>query len=96
MQREIAKRIVVNTFGTLSLHENYSGRGMYGKTTTGIVGSLSDFLESISNLFVDYSAEMMDEEDEQMKELIMNNVHDLADAVRELQTDNMGMDTIFY
>jgi len=47
MTLEDAKKIVANSEdGELEVRENYSGRGMYGKTTVGVVGYQSDIQEA--------------------------------------------------
>lgn len=50
MKLETAKRIVdiAEENGIeLKLYENYSGRGMFGRTTTGIVGSQTAIIEAV-------------------------------------------------
>ncbi len=51
MQLKHAKDIMAtaNNMGIeLTLHEGYSGRGMYGKETVGIVGSLGEIVQCIA------------------------------------------------
>ncbi len=66
-----------------SFYESYSGRGMFGKQTAGVVISQKDKLIQLALLIC------MDLEDEQRKEQL---VKDLSD----LRSDNMGRDMIFY
>lgn len=67
----------------LEVYEDYSGRGMYGSTTTGIVGSQSDLFSAIGEVMMSG-----DEED----------IEIVGTALREdtIRTDSMGMQTIFY
>ena len=78
----------------LRLQEDYSGRSMYGGTTYGVVGSLSNFMQAI----------VMTEES------IVEDEHDMAldasgapittqqlvRAMSSIKTDSMGRSTIFY
>ena len=45
MELETAKKL--EECGNVRLHEGYSGRGMYGKTTAGIVGSHTDLYDAV-------------------------------------------------
>lgn len=58
MDRELAEAIVEaieNNGGEAELREDYSGRGMYGKTTTGVVfdGDLVSAIINNADLFVE-------------------------------------------
>ena len=64
------------------IYENYSGRGMYGKTTTGIVG---EFTLTTVLAAVIHSAELLvDENGESMY------------VGEDLSIDNLGLDYIVY
>ena len=65
------------------LYEGYSGRGMYGKTTTGVV------LESFSDL-----AESMWENSHRIAHAIDSG--DLPECIDGFAKDSMGYDTIIY
>ena len=85
MDLQLAKKLVecCNEIGVdAEVYENYSGRGMYGKTTSGITlyCSLGAF---ISALIV--CADMVAEVDEDIR-------HNLVD----MKTDSMGMGIIVY
>lgn len=50
MKLEMAQAIVQTAYGhglRVSLRAEYSGRGMFGKTTAAVVGSRSDITEAI-------------------------------------------------
>lgn len=70
----------------LEVRFDYGGRGMYGSTCPGVVGSLSDFL-----LFVLAIDAIVREEDD------IPYVSDAACYLAErVCTDSMGYDTIYY
>lgn len=78
MTRDAAE--VITAYGG-EIYENYSGRGMYGSETAGVVfDSEADFFEAIADLL---------ENDEEDKE-------EVAKALRKLKTDNMGKSIIYY
>ena len=80
MNIDLAKLLVDYSNDNLSLREEYSGRGMYGSTTAGVVGSLDDFDEAVKKI--------MKNGDEDERQLY-------ADEGR-FSTDNMGLDYIWY
>lgn len=81
MKREIAEYIADNFDG--EIYENYSGRGMFGKTTTGVVLSKElDFFEF---------ARVLIEDD---VDFLPKGV--LEDLENRLKVDNLGMDLIYY
>ena len=102
MEREIAELIV--DFGIdLRLHEDYSGRCMYGSTTDGVVGSESDFMNAIGEAFNDLVERALDvnptsEEkfDNDEHEEIVKLTSELSGVLEGMRTDSMGMDVIFY
>lgn len=64
------------------IYEDYSGRGMFGSTTTAITcDSEEQFNEGI--------AEIMENEDSE-------NISIVAKAVRSLRKDSLGIGMIFY
>jgi hypothetical protein len=66
------------------LHDDYSGRGMFGKSTYGIVvQSLSDFFNTIGDYIQDYADET--------EEIIL-----LGEILSYLKWDNMGLEMIVY
>lgn len=73
-------------FGDLELHEDYSGRGMYGKTTFAVSGDESEFYDTLANSIEAIYAD--DYPDVEMWEL--------ADLLRHIKTDSLGRGTIFY
>lgn len=77
---EEAVEIISNYGG--DIHENYSGRGMYGKTTSGIVfDTLQDFISVLGDV-------MINEESEER--LIV------GEAISQISTDSMGRGIIIY
>jgi hypothetical protein len=80
MELETAKKIVNCSNESLRIHEDYSGRGMMGVTTAGIVGSHTDLYISVEcyleqNPMEDCSPEQF---------------------IDEFRSDSMGMDFIWY
>ena len=102
MEQQIAELIV--GFGNdLRIHENYSGRGMYGSTTTGVTGSHSDFMNAIGEAFnelvqrafcVDPNSEEKIDTDEYAE--VEKLTEELSGVLGAMRTDSMGYDTIFY
>lgn len=64
----------------LDLREDYSGRGMFGKKTAGVVGGLGDIIKSIA-----HAATRLKEEE----------ADDFVDDM-DIAIDNMGRDIIIY
>lgn len=95
MIKEIAEIIVKaakdKELDGFSIYENYSGRGMYGKTTTGVnFPNKSSLLQAVAaaSVMICYKT-MIDE----------SNVITLSDFIEELgkiSQDNMAMDYIIY
>lgn len=99
MNAQVAK-FIVDELGVGELYEEYSGRDMFGDTTTGIiVDSLSDIYEVVFGFIsseVDYMLGDLDAPTEDyIGELndIKLLVNELKDGVR---WDNMGGDVIVY
>lgn len=64
------------------IHENYSGKGMYGEETVGIVvDSDKQFYEILANVL---ESELQHEQDL------------VAEWLRQLRCDNMGTGFIYY
>jgi hypothetical protein len=80
MKKETAE-LIVNKSGLGELYENYSGRGMYGRKTTGIVFSSQEFFEAIAEIII-YG-------DEEERE-------ELAEYLTEIKSDNLALDQIYY
>ena len=47
MDKTTAETIVDYSCEQLRLCENYSGRGMFGRTTTGVIGFMNDFITAL-------------------------------------------------
>lgn len=63
-------------------HKNYSGRGMFGEHTSGVVcDSLVEFLNVVAHIIV------TEEED---------SVRMVAEAITDISTDSMGKNIIIY
>lgn len=72
----------VNENEQYSLYENYSGRGMFGRTCLGVVVRQNDsFMEFLMNL-----TRYMDN----------NEVEDTDFSLEGVAYDNLGLDTIVY
>jgi hypothetical protein len=76
---------VLEGFIPIDLYEDYSGRGMYGKTTSGVtVNGLTEFMNGIG-----YFLQSCGEEDAEQ-------VRALGEALTGLTSDHMGYDIIIY
>jgi hypothetical protein len=95
MKKEIAELLVDH--GSLELHEEYSGRGMYGSTTTAVVGSTPDLLNSICEAYKCLMEELNCDglKDGQIDEAF-SKAKEIQNAVTQIRTDSLGYDTIFY
>ncbi len=81
---------LVNIGTDLELREEYSGRGMYGKKTNGVVGKLSDLLISVANAAFDLGVDCDGENG-------MTDFDEFMKDVENIKSDNMGRDNmIFY
>lgn len=70
----------------IRVYENYSGRGMYGNFTDGLV--VSDFMEI---------AKLVRHICEDRDNIVDINVEDFLDKITSLsRRDNLGYDTILY
>ena len=68
------------------IHEDYSGRGMYGKETTGIVfDDDKEFYKAIAGVMEDTI------QDQNFTECEL-----IVEALKSIRTDNMGTGIIFY
>ena len=86
MKKEIAEAIVDagSRFYDLKVFEGYSGRGMFGETTTGVVfGNLGELLAAIAWVVYyidDYGFDLVD----------------LISALEKLRFDELGLKKIVY
>lgn len=68
------------------IHEGYSGRGMYGKETTGVeFDSEKDFYKTIAEIFQD----CMDDDNKTDADLTIQ-------FLKNVRIDNMGTGVIYY
>lgn len=83
MKREAAE--LISDYGG-EIRENYSGRGMYGKETAGVIfDDEKEFYKTVAEI-----VQMCIED---------NNAEDcdlICDALRNMQIDNMGKGIIYY
>lgn len=92
MKKEIAE-ILVDYNGNLQIYEDYSGRGMYGKTTYGIqCDDVKDFLDAVGEYFFEMILDAKDEGDDYDTEM----AKELKDALSNYQYDSLGMGYIVY
>lgn len=88
MKAELAKAIMsaAEVIGLELEHRaEYSGRGMYGKSTDAVIGDQGDFLQACC-----YAAGTLDAESGL-------GLDELCDAVRNLRSDSMGRySTVWY
>lgn len=74
--------LIVSQSNDLDVRESYSGRGMYGKETSGVTGSWEAFTEALGEAILN------------TREFDKRKI--LSEAVSRLKMDNMGHDYIFY
>lgn len=96
MNKEIAEMIVDHSNGDLELHEEYSGRGMYGKTTCAVSGDHRDVMSSIAYVFELLINEALDATDDKDHEDILNRSQELSKFLGNMSTDSLGRQTIYY
>lgn len=100
MNLEIAKLIC--ECSDLEIFEDYSGRGMYGRTTTAITAdSLPQFLEAVSMAYHDLITNALDIDPENSDyhdecDLILERSQILGRTLESIKIDSMGMGMIFY
>jgi len=69
----------------VELRENYSGRGMYGENTSGIVvDSMNEFLRGLGEYL-----KTADESD-------LDKIKEIGAAIKRIKTDSMGYSIIIY
>lgn len=91
MEKEIAELLVDTGYG-LEIYEEYSGRGMYGKTTTAVTcDNVSQFMESVGEAFMDMIYEAAGDDDYNTEK-----AEELAKVLYNLQQDNLGMGVVIY
>jgi hypothetical protein len=66
----------------IEVREDYSGRGMYGKSTAAIVCDESNMFEAIAGI--------MESGDEEEREYVADNIR------YGFKTDSMGYSTVYY
>lgn len=92
MKREIAEMIVDQGYD-LQIYGDYSGRGMYGKTTTGIqTDDVGKFLEAVGQAFVD----MISDATLDGENYDMTMAEDLQETLSDYKQDSLGMGYIIY
>lgn len=115
MEKEIAQKLVsflTDAGEEAKLYENYSGRFMYGSTTTGVV--IEQPTRGIQEFLIEMILELDDGEIEEAGGLdefeileaidycdtfhidLAADMVELAEAVKNARTDNLAMDTIIY
>lgn len=85
MNHNLAELIVDNSNGDFSVYENYSGRSMYGNTTTGVVYTNNGELMAAIGLICDEDLDNY----KLSREKIMKECC-------KFRFDNMGKDYIVY
>jgi hypothetical protein len=82
LTQDTLKSICEDSGGEVEFRNSYSGRGMYGSTCVGIVGSMSDCMVVIGEVIK--SAEGNP------------GFEDTVDQLLSFSTDSMGRDVILY
>lgn len=78
----------------VSFRDNYSGCGMYGKSSVSIVGGHRACMEIIGHVIKELADNLGSEQGD--GELTMQNFGEHVDQLLHFQTDSMGYDIIFY
>ena len=84
MDIKVAKLIVESAEENnvdLTLYEDYSGRGMFGKETAGIVGSDTTIMLAVAIA---------------ARNLLNPEFDQLIQEIKNIRTDSLGRDTIYY
>jgi hypothetical protein len=81
MRLEIAEALVDASEGRLDLYEDYSGRGMYGRTTAGVTGDSYDLFPALVELGIRIG-------EGELEDMDIEEFH--------FSQDSMGLDTIWY
>lgn len=92
MKKEIAEKLM-DYGNNMELYEGYSGRGMYGKTTTAITtDSFTDFFDAVGELMLDMVQDAMF----RGEEYDIKDAEELAKVLSNLQQDSMGRGMVIY
>ena len=92
MKREIAELIVDQDYD-LQIYEDYSGRGMYGKTTTAIqCDNIQDFMGAVGEAFMN----MISDASFEGEEYDMSQAEELQKVLSNYSQDSLGMGYIIY
>lgn len=99
MDAKIAKLIVekAGDIGLeLRLYERYSGRGMFGRETAGIVGDMGDIQRAMVLAAYEIGRDEASaiDEDEQGEDRV--SYEDLDSALGRLKWDSLGRDSVCY
>lgn len=99
MQKKLATELVAYGYGNLQLHDDYCGRGM-AKSTFAISGSMSDFLEAVGTMMLEYceAASTLDPTSKGELEQFNSEMQELdpAGGLGALRFDNLMDDVIIY
>lgn len=75
----------------LEINEDYSGRGMYGRTTTAIEVESSNDIFAILAVFVDESFDIDHESN-----LVEADRYEAMEDIASIKSDSLGRQVIFY
>ena len=93
MNKNLAEKIAEYSHGDVEVLEEYSGRGMYGKTTTALT---ADSLSSILVGVVYAAASIAESEfyEEDIEEDC--TIDDLAEFAEDMSQDSLGLGIVIY
>ena len=83
MRRWVARRLC-DACSALELDEQYSGRGMFGETTSAVTGTIGNFAYAVGR-----AAQQLSDDLPEVQEQLMS-------AVQSVRTDSMGREVVFY
>lgn len=83
MEKKVAEALVDASNDKLTLHEQYSGRFMYGTSTYAVSGEPNDFTIACSKVSSRADEYEIDPEE-------------LYETLERLRHDNLGLDMIYY
>lgn len=98
MKPEHAKLIeeAANMIGLdVEVHDDYSGRGMYGETTAALVGDMGDIMACVAQAMRDL-VEDRDNCSDDAKLEAMVDPDQFIDDLMKIRTDSMGRSVVYY
>ena len=87
---------LIETNEELQIYEDYSGRGMFGATTTGIVGTFDGFFSAVGEYAHELVHNALDAKGTGDRVECLSKSEAFSESMRSLRWDNLGRQFIFY